>query len=178
MLLRPVSCEPGHEMTRDTALLFATRATRLFAYGFLSVVLVLYLSSIRISEHRIGTLLSLTLIGDVAISLYLTSSIVRGIEVRSFGSLLLAAAMIGIINAFVRPIVLLLTLPLSIVTLGFFVLVVNALMFMLASAFVPGFVVYGFWGGFFGWLVMSFFTFCINALIGEHGRLEVITVRY
>ena len=60
-------------MTRDTTLLFATRATRLFAYGFLSVVLVLYLSSIQLSEHRIGTLLSLTLIGDVAISLYLTT---------------------------------------------------------------------------------------------------------
>jgi len=60
-------------MTRDTTLLFATRATRLFAYGFLSVVLVLYLSSIQLSEHRIGTLLSLTLVGDVAISLYLTT---------------------------------------------------------------------------------------------------------
>ena len=60
-------------MNRDATVLFATRATRLFAYGFLSVVLVLYLSSIQLSEHRIGTLLSLTLIGDVAISLYLTT---------------------------------------------------------------------------------------------------------
>ena len=60
-------------MTRDTTLLFATRGIRLFAYGFLSVVLVLYLSSLHINEHRIGTLLSLTLIGDVAISLFLTT---------------------------------------------------------------------------------------------------------
>ena len=60
-------------MKRDVILLFATRATRLFAYGFLSVVLVLYLSSIHLTEHRIGTLLSLTLAGDVAISLFLTT---------------------------------------------------------------------------------------------------------
>jgi MFS family permease len=57
----------------DIALLFATRAVRLFAYGFLSVVLVLYLASIHLNEHRIGLLLSLTLIGDVVISLYLTT---------------------------------------------------------------------------------------------------------
>ena len=113
-----------------------------------------------------------------AIALWLTDKIVSGIDIQGIGPLLAAAAAIGIVNAVVRPIVLLLTLPLSIVTLGFFVLVVNALMMMLASAFVPGFIVYGFWGGFFGWIVMSFFTFCINALIGEHGRLEVITVRY
>ena len=113
-----------------------------------------------------------------AIALWLTDKIVSGIEIQSLGSLLAAAAAIGIVNAVVRPIVLLLTLPLSIVTLGFFVLIVNALMFMLASAFVPGFVVHGFWGGFFGWIVMSFFTFCINVLIGEHGRVEVISVRY
>jgi len=60
-------------VTRDTTLLFATRATRLFAYGFLSVVLVLYLSSLRITDHRIGTLLSLTLAGDVILSLFLTT---------------------------------------------------------------------------------------------------------
>ena len=59
--------------SRDAAILFATRGIRLFAYGFLSVILVLYLSSLRITEHRIGTLLSLTLVGDVAISLFLTT---------------------------------------------------------------------------------------------------------
>jgi putative membrane protein len=112
-----------------------------------------------------------------AIALYLTSRIVAGIEVHGLGSLLLAAAMIGIINAFVRPIVLLLTLPLSVVTLGLFVLVVNALMLVLASAFVPGFEVHGFWAAFFGWLLLSFFTFVINVLIGEHGRIEVVMVR-
>jgi len=60
-------------VSRDTTLLFVTRGIRLFAYGFLSVVLVVYLSSLHITEHRIGTLLSLTLVGDVAISLFLTT---------------------------------------------------------------------------------------------------------
>ena len=113
-----------------------------------------------------------------AVALYLTDLIVPGIVIRGAGSLLAAAAMIGIINAVVRPIVLLLTLPLSIVTLGLFALLVNAAMIALAGAVVPGFEVHGFFAAFFGWLVLSFFTFCINVLIGEHGRIEVVTYRY
>lgn len=113
-----------------------------------------------------------------AIALYLTSSVVRGIEIRGVGPLLLAAAVIGIINAFVRPVVLLLTLPISVVTLGLFVLVVNAAMLALASTFVPGFEVHGFWSALWGWLLLSFFTFLINVLIGEHGRVEVVHFRY
>jgi putative membrane protein len=113
-----------------------------------------------------------------AIALWLTSGIVGGIEIQGFASLLLAAAMIGVINAFVRPVVLLLTLPLTLVTLGLFVFVVNALMLWLASAFVPGFVVRGFGAAFFGWLLLSFFTFVINVLIGEHGHIEVVRLRY
>ena len=109
-----------------------------------------------------------------AIALYLTSSVVRGIEVRSLASLLLAAAVIGVIDAFVRPIVLVLTFPISFVTLGLFVLVVNAAMLALASVFVPGFEVHGFWSALWGWLLLSFFTFVINVLIGEHGGVEVV----
>ena len=113
-----------------------------------------------------------------ASALWLTSGIVRGIEIQGLASLLLAAAMIGIINAFVRPVVLLLTLPLTLVTLGLFVFVVNALMLWLASAFVPGFEVRSFGAAFFGWLLLSFFTFVINVLIGEHGHIEVVRLRY
>jgi putative membrane protein len=112
-----------------------------------------------------------------AVALALTDALIPGIALRGIGALLLAAAMIGIINAVVRPVVLLLTLPLSVLTLGFFVLVVNAAMLALASAIVPGFVVDGFWAAFLGWLVLSFFTFLINVLIGEHGRIEVVMVR-
>ena len=113
-----------------------------------------------------------------AMALYLTSSVVRGIEVRSFASLLLAAAVIGVINAFVRPILVVLTLPLTVLTFGLFALVLNAAMLALASAFVPGFEVHGFWAALWGWLLLSFFTFVINVLIGEHGRLEVVHFRY
>jgi putative membrane protein len=113
-----------------------------------------------------------------AIALYLTSGIVPGVQVRGLGPLLAAAAVIGMVNAFVRPLVYLLTLPLTVLTFGLFALVVNAAMLLLASSFVPGFEVRGFWAAFWGWLVLSFFTFCVNVLIGEHGRLEVITVRY
>jgi putative membrane protein len=112
-----------------------------------------------------------------ALALHLTASIVKGIEIHGL-ALLLAAAVIGVINAIVRPTVLLLTLPLSVLTLGLFVLVVNAAMLALASAFVPGFQVHGFWAALCGWLVLSFFTLVINLLIGEHGRIEMIHVRY
>jgi putative membrane protein len=112
-----------------------------------------------------------------ALALYLTSLIVRGIAVEGVPSLLVAALMIGILNAFVRPLVLLLTLPLTVLTLGLFVLVVNAWMLWLAAKVVPGFHVHGFWAALGGWLLMSFFTFAINVLIGESGRIEAVHVR-
>ena len=112
-----------------------------------------------------------------AIALYLTSLIVRGVEVHGVAALLFAALTIGILNALVRPVILLLTLPLNILTLGLFTLVVNAGMLWMASQVVVGFEVRGFWAALGGWLVMSFFTFVINLLIGETGRVEVVHVR-
>ena len=112
-----------------------------------------------------------------AIALYLTSLIVRGIEIQGVAPLLFAAITIGVLNAFVRPVILLLTLPLNILTLGLFTLVVNAGMLWMASKVVVGFNVHGFWSALGGWLLMSFFTFVINVLIGESGRIEVVHVR-
>ena len=111
-----------------------------------------------------------------AAALYLTSLIVRGVEVHGVGSLFLAVATIGILNALVRPVILLLTLPLNILTLGLFTLVVNAAMLKLASEVVRGFEVHGFWSALGGWLLLSFFTFLINVAIGETG-VEVVTFR-
>jgi putative membrane protein len=111
-----------------------------------------------------------------ALALWLTSSVVPGIEVRTLGALLAAAAIIGILNAFVRPVIVLLTLPLTVVTLGLFVLVINAAMLKIASSLVPGFIVRGWLSAFAGWLLLSFFTFLINVMIGETG-IEVIQVR-
>jgi putative membrane protein len=112
-----------------------------------------------------------------ALALYLTSLIVRGIEIQGVFPLLFAAVTIGILNAIVRPFILLLTLPLNILTLGLFTLVVNAGMLWMASKVVVGFTVQGFWSALGGWLLMSFFTFLINLLIGESGRIEVVHIR-
>jgi len=112
-----------------------------------------------------------------ATALYLTSLIVRGIEIQNLASLLFAAVTIGVLNAVVRPLILLLTLPLNILTLGLFTLVVNAGMLWMAARVVVGFTVHGFWSALGGWLLMSFFTFVINVLIGETGRIEVVRVR-
>jgi putative membrane protein len=112
------------------------------------------------------------------VALHLTSTIVRGIEIRGIGALLAAAAVIGLVNAFVRPVLVLLTLPLTVLTLGLFAFVLNALMLLLASSLVPGFEVRGFWAALWGWILLSLFTFAINVLIGEHGRIEVVHFRY
>ena len=112
-----------------------------------------------------------------ALALYLTSLVVRGIEFQGVGALLFAAATIGILNAIVRPILFLLTLPINILTLGLFTLVINAGMLKLASDVVRGFEVHGFWSALGGWLLLSVFTFTINLLIGETGRIEVVNVR-
>lgn len=112
-----------------------------------------------------------------ALALYLTSLIVRGIQIQGVFPLLFAAVTVGVLNAVVRPFILLLTLPLTVLTLGLFTLVVNAGMLWMASKVVIGFEVHGFWAALGGWLLMSFFTFLINLLIGESGRIEVVAVR-
>ena len=112
-----------------------------------------------------------------AVALYLTSEIVRGIEIDGVVPLLFAAVTIGVLNAVVRPLVLLLTLPLNVLTLGLFTLVVNAGMLWMASQVVIGFRVHGFWSALGGWLLMSFFTFLINLLIGETGQIEIVRIR-
>ena len=112
-----------------------------------------------------------------ALALYLTSLIVRGIEINGIFPLLFAAITIGVLNAIVRPVILLLTLPLNLLTLGLFTLVVNAGMLWMAAQVVKGFEVHGFWSALGGWLLMSIFTFFINLLIGETGRVEIVTFR-
>ena len=112
-----------------------------------------------------------------AVALYLTSQIVRGIQIEGIVPILFAAVTIGVLNAVVRPLVLLLTLPLNVLTLGLFTLVVNAGMLWMASQVVIGFSVHGFWSALGGWLLMSFFTFLINLLIGETGQIEIVRIR-
>jgi len=90
--------------------------------------------------------------------------IVPGVSIRSFGAALVAALIIGLVNALIRPLVLLLTLPVNILTLGLFTLVINALMFWLASGIAKGFDVTGFSAAFLGALVYWLTSWIVNGL--------------
>jgi putative membrane protein len=113
-----------------------------------------------------------------AISLWLAALVVPGMNLAGFGTVLGAALVLGIVNAFVRPIVILLTLPLTILTLGLFLLVVNAMMLGLVSAMFSGFSISGFWSAVFGAIFVSFFSWLASAFIGPTGRYEVMVVRH
>src|SRR5271156_4748752 len=91
----------------------------------------------------------------VGIGLWLASKIVSGIAFSSTETLIAAALLLGIVNAFVRPVIVLLTLPITLLTLGLFLLVINALMIMLVAWFLPGFLVAGFWSAVFAAIVVS-----------------------
>jgi putative membrane protein len=93
-----------------------------------------------------------------AMSLWLAALIVPGMELHGVGTVLGAALLLGIVNAFVRPVVILLTLPLTILTLGLFLLVVNAMMLALVSVLFAGFTLGGFWSAIFGAIFVSFFS--------------------
>jgi putative membrane protein len=84
---------------------------------------------------------------------------------------------LGILNAFFRPVALLLTLPINILSLGLFTFVINAAMLKMASALIPGFDVDGFWTAIFGSLIVSTVSFAINMLISEKGEINTIVLR-
>lgn len=91
--------------------------------------------------------------------------IVPGIHLSSFGTALFAAAAIGVVNLLIRPIIIVLTLPVNVITLGLFTFVVNALMFWLASSFVPGFFVADFAAAFWGALCMSIASWLLQIIL-------------
>jgi putative membrane protein len=99
-----------------------------------------------------------------ALLLALVARIVRDISVDGAGAALLAALVLGVVNAIVRPLMILLTLPLTIITLGLFLLVVNALMLQLVAAVVPGFRVRGFAPAFWGALLLAVFNLLVDAM--------------
>jgi putative membrane protein len=100
------------------------------------------------------------------VTLLIVAYVLPGIVVSSFWSAMLAAAVLGLINMLVKPIFILLTLPITIVTLGLFLLVINALMFWLAGSILKGFQVNGFWwavgGALFYSVISGFLTSLIN----------------
>jgi putative membrane protein len=106
-----------------------------------------------------------------ALALLIVAHLVRGFEIRGFGSALIAVIVIGLINATLGLLLKLLTFPLIILTLGIFWFVINALMLMLASWFVPGFVVVGFWPAFMGAIVLSLVNLAFRVLLPKRERL-------
>ena len=101
-----------------------------------------------------------------------------GIHVSGVLSAFAAAAMLGILNAVFRPIALIITLPINILSLGLFTFVINAAMLKMASALIPGFDVIGFWSAVFGALFISIVSFVINAFISDRGTVEYIELRH
>jgi len=101
-----------------------------------------------------------------AAALYVTANLVPGIVVSGgLGTLLLAALVIGLVNAVIRPVLAVLTLPITVLTLGLFSLVLNALLFYLAAALAPGFRLEGFLAAFLGAIVMSLVGMALHALV-------------
>jgi len=103
-----------------------------------------------------------------------TAYLLDGIRVSGFFSAVFAAAVLGILNAVLRPIALLLTLPINILSLGLFTFIINALMLKMASGIIPGFGVYGFWTAIFGSLLISIISWLLNSFISEQGTVASI----
>lgn len=101
----------------------------------------------------------------VAIALWVTTHIVPGVTVASFGTLVLAALILGLVNALVKPVLVILTLPLTLLTLGLFYFVVNGIAFGLAAALVPGFSVASFMAAILGALVVSLVSWVLGAVL-------------
>jgi len=100
-----------------------------------------------------------------ALSLLLVAQIVPGIEVSSIYIAIIAALVLGILNVFVKPVLVLLTLPITILTLGLFMFVINALLFIFAASFIDGFTVDGFIPALLGSLIVSVFSAVSRALL-------------
>lgn len=90
-----------------------------------------------------------------ALALLLIAQIIPGVEIASFTTALIAALVLGVLNAFVKPILVILTFPITIVTLGLFIFVINAGLFLFAASFIDGFSVSGFFPALLGSLVVS-----------------------
>ena len=111
------------------------------------------------------------------LGLFLASVLVPGVQIAGAWSFIFAAILLGLVNAFVRPIAFILTLPITIVTLGLFLLVLNAAMFGLVAALLDNFVVSWFWAALFGALIVSITSTVASWYIGPDGRYEVYVIR-
>jgi putative membrane protein len=111
------------------------------------------------------------------LALLLAGHVVPGIRLDSLTAAVFAGLLLGLINAIVRPILVVVTFPITLLTLGLFLLVLNAFCLWLVSVFVSGFHVGGFWPAFWGALLVSVVSWILTALISDSGRVRVIERR-
>ena len=110
------------------------------------------------------------------IAVLVAAHLIPGISYEGWEALLGASLLLGIINAFIRPVLLLLSFPFIIVTMGIFIFVINALLLLLVSKLVTGFLVSGFWTAFFGAIVISLVSWVLSSFFrGSDGKIHAIT---
>jgi putative membrane protein len=107
-----------------------------------------------------------------ALALWMTSALIAGIVVDGVFPLFVAALVLGALNTFLRPLLLVATLPINLVTLGLFTFVINGLMLWMTGSVVAGFYVAGFWSALGGAHVHSLISLALNALVSDRGRIE------
>jgi putative membrane protein len=112
-----------------------------------------------------------------ALGLWVASEILDGLVFESTAKLIVAGLMLGVVNAFVRPLAFILTLPLTVLTLGLFLLVLNAGMVSLVAWIVPGFEISGFWTAVGTALIVSLVSWAASSAIGSTGRIEIFTAK-
>ena len=114
----------------------------------------------------------------LTVAIVFTSYLLDGIHVSGFLSAFLAAAILGILNAFFRSIALVLTLPINVLSLGLFTFIINALMLKMASGVINGFEVIGFWSAVFGSLLISIISWLLNSFVNSRGTVTSFDSAY
>ena len=107
-----------------------------------------------------------------ALGLWVADQLLSGITITGTGALIISALLLGIVNAVIRPIILILTLPLTVLTLGLFVFIVNGISLAIAAWLVPGFHIAGLWSATFGAIIVGLTSWAASAFIGGSGRIE------
>ncbi len=108
------------------------------------------------------------------LALVVAAILIKGIRIQSIEAGIIAAGILGLVNAVIRPIVLVLTLPINILTLGLFTLVINAVLLELVAGLVPGFAIESFGAAFFGALLISIISWLLNLFVGGDGKVVFI----
>jgi putative membrane protein len=138
--------------------------------GFISP-LTATVPSTGLGQHQMGILIRIVV---NALAIVVAAKVIPGIELNGVLSALAAGLVLGVVNGIVRPILVFFTLPLTLLTLGLFLLVLNGLCLWLTSALVTGFEIHGFWAAVFGALLVSLVSWVLNAFLNDQGDIQVM----